>query len=63
MVGGTVGKPCYDYRIEGERYGKRLVISEPEARVIEEAKTRYLGGETIDAICTDLNTRGIPSPT
>ena len=60
--GGVHGKAGYGYRIEGERYSKRLVPFEPEARVIEEAKTRYLGGETVEAISDDFNARGIPSP-
>ena len=33
-----------------------------ESAVIREAKTRYLAGETIDAICDDFNARGIASP-
>lgn len=70
------GRPPYGYRVAGinckqspchcwERSvedGKTLAIYEPEARVIREAKDRYLNGESTHAICDDFNARDIPSP-
>jgi site-specific DNA recombinase len=38
------------------------VIVESEAAVIREIATRYLRGESIRAICRDLNARHIPAP-
>jgi site-specific DNA recombinase len=71
------GKPIYGYWVQGINCGevpcrcwerkiddhKTLVIYEPEARVIREAKDRYLRGESLEKICDDFTTRGIPSPT
>lgn len=50
---------CWEKKIDDR---KTLVIYEPEAKVIREARDRYLGGETIEKICDDFNARGIPSP-
>ena len=72
----AVGRPIYGYRLMGincqetpcrcsERDlddNKRLVIWKPEAKVIREIVTRYLGGESLQAIIDDLHARNIPSP-
>jgi Resolvase, N terminal domain/Recombinase len=61
----------YGYRIYGVNCGespcrcsekkledhKTLIIYEPEAKYIREAARRYLGGESLTAICDDFNTR------
>ena len=60
---GIRGRATYGYRIEGDKYNKTFVPEPSEARVIKEATERYLGGETIEAICSDLDARGVPSPT
>jgi hypothetical protein len=71
-----VGRPIYGYRAmgvdcrqipcrcfeEGKDDHKTLVIYEPEAMVIRELVTRYLAGESLQALCDDLHARGIPSP-
>jgi DNA invertase Pin-like site-specific DNA recombinase len=65
--GSLVGRATYGLQIV-EATGKdgkpikTLAPFEPEASVIREAATRYLDGETIDAICADLDARGIASP-
>jgi hypothetical protein len=71
------GRPVYGYRNQGVNCGespcicwerdraedfKTAVIYGPEAKVIREAKDRYLAGESLQAIVTDLNARQIPSP-
>ena len=58
------GRPTYGYRSsDGEKYRKGLVIYEPEATVLREARDRYLYDEqTLDTIVADFNTRGIASP-
>ena len=61
--GGVIGRAGYGYRVVGEtKYEKHFVPDTVEAAVIREAATRYLDGETIDAICADFNARHIPSP-
>jgi hypothetical protein len=71
------GKPVYGFRSTGINCGqspctcysrgaddhKTLTAFEPEARVVREAIERYLAGDSLGAICDDLNARGIPSPT
>jgi hypothetical protein len=42
---------------------KTLAPKPGESEVIANAARRYLAGATIDALCDDLNSRGIPSPT
>jgi DNA invertase Pin-like site-specific DNA recombinase len=61
--GGVVGRANYGYRVVGEKYSKQLVKHSIESAILREAATRYLAGETIDAICTDLDARQIASPT
>lgn len=70
------GRPAYGYRSAGINCGespcrcwekkiddrKTLAIYEPEAQVIREAKDRYLGGESVEKICDDFKSRGIPAP-
>jgi hypothetical protein len=70
------GRPVYGYRSAGINCGespchcwekrlddrKTLAIYEPEAQVVREARDRYLAGETLEQICDDFNTRGVPSP-
>jgi hypothetical protein len=70
------GRPPYGYRVagidcgkspcrcweSGTEDGKTLAIYEPEAKVIREARDRYLKGESTASICADFNARGIPSP-
>ena len=76
-----VGRPGYGYRAQGIECGevpcrcferkiddhKTLVIFEPEAAVIREARDRYLGRgrepESLRQITDDFTSRGIPSPT
>lgn len=41
---------------------KTFIPDESQARVIREAKDRYLAGETLEAITDDFNSRGVPSP-
>lgn len=60
--GGTLGRPGYGYRIEGEKYNKRLVVFEPEAQILREIVGRYLAGQSVDAICDELNARQVPGP-
>lgn len=57
-----VGRPCYGLQVIESGDHKTLAPDTVESAVISEAKTRYLAGETIDAICDDLNARHIPSP-
>jgi hypothetical protein len=71
-----VGRPIYGYRAmgvncqqtpcrcfeQGKDDNKTLAIYEPEAKVIRELVTRYLAGETLQALCDDLYARHIPSP-
>jgi hypothetical protein len=38
------------------------VIVPDEAKIVREAKDRYLAGETLDKIWADFNERGIPNP-
>jgi DNA invertase Pin-like site-specific DNA recombinase len=71
------GRASYGYRIAGVNCGqvpcrcaekqiddhKTLVIYEPEAAVIREARDKYLGGDSLQDICDDFNARMIPSPT
>jgi len=60
--GSAIGRPTYGYRIV-ERDGiKVFAPREDQAAILREARDRYLGGETLDAICEDFNRRGIPSP-
>ena len=60
--GSAVGRPPYGYQIVQDGDVKRFAPLEGQAAVLREARDRYLGGETIDAICADLNERGVPSP-
>jgi hypothetical protein len=71
------GKPIFGYKSAGINCGespcrcvekkqddrKTLVVFEPEAKVVREAKDRYLSGESLEKICDDFNAREIPSPT
>ena len=59
--GALHGKAGYGHAIVGNRYHKTLEINETEARVIRQAKERYLGGETIDAIVRTSTCVGSPS--
>lgn len=59
--------PPYGYDLERDAAGSsrktgRLVIVASQARVIREAARRVLAGDSPDAVCRDLNARGIPSP-
>ena len=70
------GRPHYGYRSAGINCGespcrcwekkvddrKTLAIYEPEARLVREAKDRYLAGESLQRIADDFNERGIPTP-
>ena len=57
------GRPTYGLmRIDSGDH-KTLAPHPAESLVIKEAAKRYLGGETIDALCEDFNSRGIASPT
>lgn len=56
------GRPTYGlHRIDSGEHST-LAPYEPQAEVIREASRRYLAGETIQAICNDLDARGIPGP-
>jgi DNA invertase Pin-like site-specific DNA recombinase len=41
----------------------RVTVREPEATMVREFADRLLAGETLRGLATDLNTRGIPTPT
>jgi site-specific DNA recombinase len=43
-------------------YGNDRMPIEPEATIVREIFARYAKGETMKAIASDLNARGIPSP-
>lgn len=57
---GVLGKLPYGYDITGDKYSKRPVINQTEAKVVREAVDRYLGGESLQDICDDFNARGVP---
>lgn len=59
------GKIPYGYRREYDPRTKALVgqfIVEEQAKVIRECASRFLAGESANAIAKDLNARGVPSP-
>jgi site-specific DNA recombinase len=71
------GRPVYGYRNKGVNCGespcvcwerdraedfKTAEIYEPEAKVVREAKDRYLAGESLQTIVNDFSARQVPSP-
>jgi DNA invertase Pin-like site-specific DNA recombinase len=65
--GSLTGRPTYGLQIieatgEDGRPVKTLAPKPGEAEVIADAARRYLNGESVDAICADLNARQIPGP-
>lgn len=59
------GRIPYGYRREYDPGTRALLgqfIDEDQAAVVREAAQRLLAGETLRAVCRDLNTRGIPTP-
>ena len=61
--GSLVGRAGYGFKVVKIDGRKLPVPDSVEGAVIREAKDRYLAGETIDAICADLDSRHIASPT
>jgi DNA invertase Pin-like site-specific DNA recombinase len=59
---GVLGRLPYGYRAVGDKKSKRPVIDHEEAKIVREAKDRYLAGESLAEICADFNERGIPNP-
>jgi site-specific DNA recombinase len=64
--GGAHGNPGYGFRhlhdVHTGRFQRR-VVHEPEAVVIREVAARFLSGETLGTIASDLNARRVPTPT
>lgn len=56
------GRPPYGFTSEGDKYHRRIVHKPGEAEILTEAAQRYLGGESLQEIASDLNRRGVPSP-
>jgi DNA invertase Pin-like site-specific DNA recombinase len=59
--GALARKAPYGYRVTGERGHKALEVDPVTGPAVREAATRYLAGETLDAIARDFNRRGVPS--
>lgn len=51
------GSPPYGYRLEG----RDLVIDEAQAAIVREVAEAILSGQSINAVCRDLNARGVPT--
>lgn len=68
LLGRWSGRRPYGYDLVRDEHGApvgdgRLIIVPHEARVVREAAKRVLAGETVYAVCRDLQGRGVPSPT
>jgi site-specific DNA recombinase len=50
----------YEYDHAGKRHFLRQIPREDEAVIVREAFTRYAAGESLYAICLDLERRGVP---
>ena len=60
--GNHTGGAAYGYAtVPDGRYFRR-VVHEEQATILREIFTRYAAGESMKAIASDLNGRGIPSP-
>ncbi|MDP5311564.1 recombinase family protein [Streptomyces poriferorum] len=56
------GSPPYGYRTFKKESGRYLEVNPATAPVVQEAARRVVSGESINAICRDLENRGVPSP-
>ena len=58
------GRPPYGYKVvpSPEGRGKVLAVDETTAEFAREAVRRVSGGESVNAVATDFNRRGIPGP-
>jgi site-specific DNA recombinase len=58
------GRPPYGYKIitNPDGPGKVLAVHEPTAEVAREAVRRVIAGESVNAVATDFNKRGITAP-
>lgn len=53
---GFIGRPCYGWRLAGEKYNKKPTRCDEEAAVFREAKDLYLNrGQSLDEICDAFN--------
>lgn len=56
------GSPPFGYRTFAKDSARYLEINPETADIVREAARRVIGGEPVNAICRDLEERGVPSP-